>query len=588
MKEMKNNQNVWVCLYILTTSDNDSKRYLLYGYAVDADDFAVESWGTYNLDAGNFDSLSWQLNRLTTVLTYEDAKKFVSSWTNETQTLSVNGKKIEIYANLHYRPEIYIPTKDFRHLGPESLTSESLLQCESWWCLDKLKFLELATNLPLDSFEILGESIFRKISTETGFDLLGKSSARIGNFEWFRYPIGSYNLPPGIHWEIEKETLNEKDFDVRKIKVQIEAPATEKYSLFYVQSILYSGNDEVIYDQIKQWNKGEKPLEFGSNQTISSVEVRVWEGNSGKLIYWDHKYLIRELNMNMALLSNRIKIISPWIQHLEKKGVKPERTKSLEEIQHFSIERLIIGGYQKDPWVPSSRRAREEISALFPEEGKGLWISKDPEGEVDAFLKVRNLFDQGDVQRVMIVDPFFGVKAESNAIGQLLCGIQHTGLELCVITSLILLKQKGKTYDSAKKLKELCRENYKVIYRNLRILNITKGNEQAFHDRYLLIWQANRPTSEVFLLSNSFSGMARKFPLVVVPVPPDVAKQIENYVRNSIEKAKNEGNYEILWDAEERNNIMKAEREKRTPLSGPFGLPLFQGWKTIFSTLGFY
>lgn len=570
--EKMESQNVWICLYVLSKVNNrENANFLLYGYAVDVEKISLESWQKYVLHSCKVNSVNLKLYRITSVLNYEDAKTFAANWEKENQTIEINGEKIEIRAQLRSSPPIYIPPKHSSLLGPESLTDQQLLKCATWWRLDKFTFLHSIIPLSSDKFESVIGKLLECLHEGIGFDFKNKSAHRIGNFEWFHYPFGGYYTPPGISWEVEKD-------EGKTVKVFIEPPAADEYTSLTIECICYSGNKEVIIDQIKHWEKQSNPIEFTSTQPISCVELKVWGSKSHHLIFWDRPWLIREINIDMEILSQRRKIIDPWYRRLENRGTKEEKLSKIRDIQTVSSEKILIGGYKEDPWVPSSRQAKEEISGLFPKEGKALWIPKGE--EIEAFDSVRKLFDKNGITRAVIVDPFFSREAAEH----LLPRIEHTEMELYIITSLIkdINPDKGpekvKGYDPIKEIQKFCQKYYRILPQNLKILNIIKAtNKQAFHDRYLLIWQADKSFPDAFLLSNSLNSWSRKFPLVVSPLELKVVKEVEEYI---IRLCQGEvGKIQEAWSPRKWEEFLKKKKREKLPL----GLTYFPNWKVIFS-----
>ncbi|QGU00422.1 hypothetical protein SYNTR_1828 [Candidatus Syntrophocurvum alkaliphilum] len=95
---------------------------------------------------------------------------------------------------------------------------------------------------------------------------------------------------------------------------------------------------------------------------------------------------------------------------------------------------------------------------------------------------------------------------------------------------------------------------------------VSGGNDQIFHDR----------------LSNSISGVAKKYPSVVVPVPNDVSDKIIEYYINLIDGCDRndipEVNLKVLWPIDVDQKLGYKEMTQK--------VNNFSGYKVVKNILG--
>lgn len=84
-------------------------------------------------------------------------------------------------------------------------------------------------------------------------------------------------------------------------------------------------------------------------------------------------------------------------------------------------------------------------------------------------------------------------------------------------------------------IKEQCRifidKNRNLLHSNLTVQNVLRGNNQAFHDRYLIRY-FDDGLIDGFLLSNSLNSAGQFYPYVIAPLELDVSLEVAEYLKN--------------------------------------------------------
>jgi len=167
---------------------------------------------------------------------------------------------------------------------------------------------------------------------------------------------------------------------------------------------------------------------------------------------------------------------------------------------------------------------------LFPKSGHDMWFGKSVCNEVNVIKHFQSLICNGKAKKAIIVDPFFGAEAFERFVTR----IEETTLELIIVTSLGGIDpDSGKNIcNEATPVDELEKSIIKIkdlINCKVKLVNLSWGGNQAFHDRYLITYSDdNKPT--VFMLSNSINKMAGNWPFCMTTIEPAIANTIQEYI----------------------------------------------------------
>jgi hypothetical protein len=77
------------------------------------------------------------------------------------------------------------------------------------------------------------------------------------------------------------------------------------------------------------------------------------------------------------------------------------------------------------------------------------------------------------------------------------------------------------------------RQNSRKSRNGHELIQLGTLSDQQFHDRYVLIEHEGDDQiheKEVWILTNSLSSIAKRFPLVICKAPPETSHEIANYL----------------------------------------------------------
>ena len=484
---------------------------------------------------------------------------------NSLINLSLGENESAIAEKFTVRPEVLLPIDHllipWTHKATPSPADFSVFVCQ-------LFFLPKVNLLEFKEYDISGVKtkdliiqLSNHIRNATGFNITKESAPRLGNLEWFRLPASDLNLDPLISFGVNKTD----ELTTKSVSVYFK-PLTSKIKDIVLRCRIIN-SEEVALDEVREtrWTEETIEFEFVCSQPASEIQVTVWEYNQEKssafIIFEQSHHCIRTISTTTAMIGSQIN--SGQISLLDKLNRKEEtikRANLAKFSRSTSAGTTEIGGYEKDPWVNSSRNIIGFMKHLFPEKSEGKFFVNgwdEQQGESGQLLFVEWILKiiSGETESSLILlDPFldkdgieiFAHARTTNTQYHIVTCTQHRErvdqtTETNATTIIDLTAQIPKE-DTVTKAGITIQNACKVILPLLKSLNLTitdlrsedKGKQQLFHDRYLLLLNKDGDLLKGFHLSNSLQGATRKAPLLVTPIPGDILGEVYKYIDNLI------------------------------------------------------
>lgn len=476
--------------------------------------------------------------QLTAILSQVDKDIFLGSLNN---TSSCKIDKKEIIFNLESRPPVLSDTAGMEWENNKPVSKFHI--ADEYWNLDKKAIIDEISKLfsPCNGRELRDnvQHLFAILEKECGIDF-SKEGGRLGNFEY--YSPGKYMES----FEVEKQ-------DYKTITLKKNHPIPEKL----IVNCASENGGRWISDEIKTFPIDADELAFSADEPMTHYRIKVWEKTSGKLVYSSESSFVMEINIGMSIAGIQRVIQDPWTTKLQKSTTKykSEIQKITNVTRTSKSNDIHVDKGQNVSW----RKAKQEgqmLCALYKKaKTKGAFVPKttDCRGEIDSFLKVREYIEGNGVKKVVLADPFFSVKSAAKLLGR----ISSSDVELNVITALAEIDPDtgGKNPDIKEQSRTFINNNRNLLHSNLVVKNILRGNNQAFHDRYLIRYFDDGHI-EGFLLSNSLNSAGQSYHYVIAPLEFEVCLEVAEYLQN-------------LSDSEYQKKLPKSERVQIEILCSP-------------------
>lgn len=564
-------------LWILNELDSSNNPKILYAYVLPIEgQVPLKRWSSSRVDSQK--KLNLTIEKVGCFISGDDTIKFIDmvekgdtfKEISFNLNLSNPGKHFDkLFFSTDdyvYRPPVFLETREAiigykDELRPISTLGVNPCICESLTNINKFKILEV--DYEMNRKELL-TFIHNALMKELPLEILGPDSQRLGNFEIFNFAYeNSKDLTPLKVSIIKAEEDGQLISDAVKISIK---PNFFKGKI-YLRSRARNGN-LIIGDQMRSIENGNiyQEVIFNIIENCSEVEVSVWDVEEGlskqaiTLLYEHRVSFMRTIDMTTVLTGIQGKLKTQWTEKISNKGGNKSINNDFKRVfRNYST----IKSFEKDPWVPSSRDIMDFIKVNFPKKSDARFFRKGWQDE-NRFVKwLQEIVGKYRTNKVVLIDPYFDAEAVTKFLG--LSNYDDVTYE--VITDIAIEKSRGDEITKA------CTKIKSILPSDINIYGLSRiggGSNQIFHDRFLILF-GEEQIPNVYMLSNSISGVAKKFPSVVVPVPKDVGNELVEYYLQLIsgegEHELPEINTEILWPVE-KSDEYGGQQEESTQFPG--------------------
>ena len=196
----------------------------------------------------------------------------------------------------------------------------------------------------------------------------------------------------------------------------------------------------------------------------------------------------------------------------------------------------ILAAEKRGDGLETLWKMEDAIGELIGPEGRGTvrWFenSSGNQSEVVSFIKA--LLEDTSVKRATLADPYLGKEAFERVI------IRHgrQDLDLTILISPSDIDPDAETLDvhaetgsHVAKLSAAIAHYGDLLCGTLQLLHLVRGSggSQAFHDRYLVVWDRS-DTPRAFLLSNSLNQAAGTWPFAIVELDRQTSHAVARYL----------------------------------------------------------
>lgn len=579
-KYVRDNQQYSINIWILNGLSSPGNPKVLYGCAVPIEgQVPLKRW--FNSRVESQKKIDLTIEKLSCFITGEDTKNFIDMLEKSRtfEEISINlglnnpqnyfDKLLLLADDYRYRPPVFLETREatmyYRDgLRPVSTLAANPCICESLTNINKFKLLE--TDDEMNGKELL--TFIRNVLTkELPLEIPGPDSQRVGDFEIFNFAYESSNDVAPLESSIIKDDENGQ---LKGDAVEISIKPNRFKGKVYLRCRTRNGN-VIIGDQLRLIENGNinQNVVFRILENCSEIEVSVWDAEAEvsehpiTLLYEHRVPLMRTINMTMQLAGIQGKLETNWTNKMSSKSGNENIN---NEFRRVSRSYSKTGGFENDSWVPASRDIMDFIKMSFPQKSNASFFEKGWQDE-NRFVKwLQEVVGKYKTHRVILIDPYFDAEAVSKFLGL----ANYNDLTYEVITDIGLEESKGN------EITEACIKIKAILPGSVNIYGLARvngGSEQIFHDRFMILLGEGQ-TPSVYMLSNSISGVAKRFPSVVIPVPNDVGNELVEYY---LQLTSGKGKYDIpevnvttLWPVEisKKDNEQDNQKEKNSHFPG--------------------
>jgi hypothetical protein len=286
---------------------------------------------------------------------------------------------------------------------------------------------------------------------------------------------------------------------------------------------------DVLLDRLVTLEAGQERSEpLVCAEPLVDYDFRLFDATGDRLLHFEHQVFMRGVDFTLAPVSRQYVIDDKLTTRAA--GKSAELAKAARNVAGYASTRSSVQFGKDGPWRPYSDKMRERAESLFSKPSEDKWFWPGTHSEVAVIQHFNQLLQGGRVQRGVLVDPWFG----EHALRQFAIRLGSQDVRLTIVTSWTdrdpdTNQKLDPSKSPTEKLERALNDLRQLVNPHLIVLNLRDGAEQAFHDRYLVLYPFDAP-AKVYLLSNSINKMAGDWPFCMSLLAPDAARKAQTYI----------------------------------------------------------
>lgn len=460
---------------------------------------------------------------------------------------------------LAYRePFVLIPqsisSSTLEGLQPYHSYCDKLMYCESLVCCNKEEFYKSKEGTPnVEAMETIYELFKQENFLVDGLRDIG----RLGNFEVLSYCIDA----PEEDKFLTIDTVVDKVDGVKRNIVEYKITVKPEFLKgdYALEVIVYNNNDNpLVYKMFNLYIEGQnvvRRIPVGEN--TGKIEVKLFDLNQDaqqQIIAWKKYSYMMEISFNMCVASGQVT--------LEQVFNKKSKNKNKPLVIHqYSSEQSTTGLENRDRWEQAETMVKRDFSRMYGHEAsESKWFPVKT-GQ-DEFLEwLRKKINRNNAKSIMLFDPYI----DDEALPKIFSLVENTGIVFHIVT---VAKEKDNMEWNIRKerMTAILTELGAVIKGKISISVLDA--KYGFHDRFLFVEKGNQDI-QIFTLSNSLDGVAKKYSSVVTKLDRFAGAMVMEEYKHNYLKAVEAGSVDELQgqkiasvcDNASKNNVEKLLEE---------------------------
>ena len=568
-------------LWLLDIKQNDQVEYrLMYGWVIPSKFSPSDTWriadgGSYQKLNGTDSDLKYRIPRLTLYSTGEKITQLIE-YLAQGLTLEAASSKLGIIKCQKFAPSIIFKSTD----QPVQLSTVTFCgtQYNEAFYRGENAYHSPSSHSPAFSVSLCGSNrenpfthaeqtrlsqeklvidCLEYLASETNFDFKGASLTRLGCIEWLEFPF----MDEYEREQIQISTLGLKIESTDKPGLRIKLGKhcfqsfKEKNTSILLSIRIFNNEriavDEAYEDIVDKEHDFEKVIEVGFKfqRALVNIKIRL---ETGKWILWyeENVTIIGSIIMSIGLSGSSINARTDWLDKLLNSRAKPlaEQASTIQRVTY--MEGLSITD-KEGRIIPPIADLLKKYKLKNTITGAWFFQKAWPADQAaPGFFQFWKWFNERVATRtdgatILIIDPYF----DAPGITEFIARVSVAQVKFVVLANTQVRSDdddehatptpQSDTADTAEpiratRLRQACESVYYLLSElDVQILDLRSnrgGKGQLFHDRYIFIKDASGEASAGYHLSNSFQGAAKKYPLLITPIPENILSDLDAYL----------------------------------------------------------
>jgi hypothetical protein len=369
-------------------------------------------------------------------------------------------------------------------------------------------------------------SVLKTLESELGLSFTSENADRIGCFEVATLQPWLDQAPPVLIEAIVPNTETHLTDGVRQLQICRTAEFSAARQLAHV--VCFSEERRLI-DRVITLEPGQRrsaPIE--APHPVERFEFNLFS-ESGELLHRESASFFGSLQLNMGIQSRRLQLEDDLARRANSHRRRGEEPCGL--VTSVTHQRsLSTFEPVNEHWARHRLRMLALRRSCFPPKSQDKWFSRSLDDELGVIAHFDKLLSGGNIRAAVLVDPFFG----ADALRRFALRLSSADVKITIITSWNSTDPDtgiplANPTSSITELEMWMRSIRQFINPRLTLVNLVSSSDQAFHDRYLLLYP-HEGDPQVYLLSNSINAMAANWPFCMSLLADDVRQRAQAYI----------------------------------------------------------
>lgn len=283
---------------------------------------------------------------------------------------------------------------------------------------------------------------------------------------------------------------------------------------------------DVVIDRLVFLEPDDQRVAVVSPEWLDQLGFQLFDETGETLLHSEQNTYITTVPLVLAPVTRQVTIEDGLSGRAAQKGLG----KQASIVQVHTSQRSVVGGAAPGSWREFAEDMNDLVAAQLPPPSQDRWFPRGIEGEVGAIAHFNQLLSGGQIQRAVLVDPWFGAEALRGLVRR----IGSQDIHLTIVTSWTRRDPDTGAFldiegNPTVNLEEALTQIETFLNPRLTVINLADGTDQAFHDRYLLLYP-HEGGSKVYLLSNRLNHAAGNWPFCMSLLAADAGLKVRRYI----------------------------------------------------------
>lgn len=283
---------------------------------------------------------------------------------------------------------------------------------------------------------------------------------------------------------------------------------------------------DVVIDRLIFLESGQLRVPVESPEWVDQLDFQLFDETGQTLLHSEQNTYITKIGLVMAPITRQVTIQDELSGRAAQRGLGQQAS----TVHVHTSHRSMVGGAAEGSWRKFAEDMDDLVAAQLPSPGQDRWFPRSIEGEVGVIAHFNQLLSGGQIRRAVLVDPWFG----ADALRAFALRLGSQDIHLTIVTSWTGGDPDtgipfGPDRSATANLEAALRQIESLLNPRLTVINLADGSDQAFHDRYLLLYP-HEGASKIYLLSNSLNRAAGNWPFCISLLSADAGLQVRRYI----------------------------------------------------------